>query len=263
MRFIDILYRKADGIAWLTINRPEVYNAIRGKTSDDMVEALTDAAEDDSVRVVVISGAGPNAFSSGRDQGQQRRMTAAHEGTSEVRYFDVIRTMPKPVLAMVDGYAIGSGNILAYICDFTICSEGSRFGQTGARVGSPASGYFVSYLQRVVGEKRAREIWMLCRQYTAREALALGLVNAVVPAAELETEVLRWCEDIKAVSPRILQLQKLSFNEASDYMRGPTPTQRYDPDYQKSEEAEERRRAFLERRKPDAAKNLPYLQIRS
>ncbi|MEE8305359.1 MAG: enoyl-CoA hydratase-related protein [Candidatus Tectomicrobia bacterium] len=133
----------------------------------------------------------------------------------------------------------------------------------GPRVGSPASGYFVSYLQRVVGEKRAREIWMLCRQYTAHEALEMGLVNAVVPASELQAEVLRWCEEMKGVSPRILQLQKLSFNEAYDYMRGPAPTQRYDPDYQKSEEAEERRLAFLERRKPDAAKNLPYLQIPS
>ncbi len=262
MRFTDILYRKADGVAWLTINRPEAYNAVRGKTSDEMVEALTDAAQDDAIRVVVISGAGPNAFSSGRDQAQQR-MTAAYEGTSEVRYFDVIRAMPKPVIAMVDGYAIGSGNILAYICDFTICSDRSRFGQTGPRVGSPASGYFVSYLQRMVGEKKAREIWMLCRQYTAQEALNMGLVNTVVPAEQLADEVLRWCEDIKGVSPRILQLQKLSFNEASDDMRGPTPTQRYDPDYQKSEEAEERRRAFLERRKPDAAKNLPYLRIPS
>jgi dihydroxynaphthoic acid synthetase len=216
MRFTDILYRKADGIAWLSINRPEVYNAIRGTTSDEMVEALTDAAADDAIRVVVISGTGPNAFSSGRDQGQPR-LTAAYEGSSEIRYFDVIRTMPKPVVAMVDGYAIGSGNILAYICDFTICSDRSRFGQTGPRVGSPASGYFVSYLQRVVGEKRAREIWMLCRQYTAQEALTMGLVNTVVPAAELEAEVLRWCEHIKELSPRILQLQKLSFNEASDY----------------------------------------------
>ena len=262
MRFTDIVYRQEDGVAWLTINRPEVYNAIRGQTSDEMVEVLEDIAADGSIRVAVISGAGPNAFSSGRDQGQQR-LTAAYEGSSEVRYFDLIRSIPQPVIAMVDGYAIGSGNILAYTCDFTICSDRSRFGQTGPRVGSPASGYFVSYLQRVVGEKRAREIWMLCRQYTAHEALEMGLVNAVVPASDLQAEVLRWCEDMKGVSPRILQLQKLSFNEASDYMRGPAPTQRYDPDYQKSEEAEERRLAFLERRKPDAAKNLPYLQIPS
>ncbi|MEE9146915.1 MAG: enoyl-CoA hydratase-related protein [Candidatus Tectomicrobia bacterium] len=262
MRFTDIVYRQEDGVAWLTINRPEVYNAIRGQTSDEMVEVLQDIAADGSIRVAVISGAGPNAFSSGRDQGQQR-LTAAYEGSSEVRYFDLIRSIPQPVIAMVDGYAIGSGNILAYTCDFTICSDRSRFGQTGPRVGSPASGYFVSYLQRVVGEKRAREIWMLCRQYTAHEALEMGLVNAVVPASELQAEVLRWCEEMKGVSPRILQLQKLSFNEAYDYMRGPAPTQRYDPDYQKSEEAEERRLAFLERRKPDAAKNLPYLQIPS
>jgi 1,4-dihydroxy-2-naphthoyl-CoA synthase len=130
-------------------------------------------------------------------------------------------------------------------------------------VGSPATGYFVSYLQRVVGEKRAREIWMLCRQYSAQEALEMGLVNAVVPVAELEAEVQRWCEDIRGVSPRILQLQKLSFNEAYDYMRGPAPAQRYDPDYQKSDEAEERRLAFLQRRKPDPAKNLPYLELQS
>ena len=234
MRFTDIVYRQEDGVAWLTINRPEVYNAIRGQTSDEMVEVLQDIAADGSIRVAVISGAGPNAFSSGRDQGQQR-LTAAYEGSSEVRYFDLVRSIPQPVIAMVDGYAIGSGNILAYTCDFTICSDRSRFGQTGPRVGSPASGYFVSYLQRVVGEKRAREIWMLCRQYSAHEALEMGLVNAVVPASELQAEVLRWCEDMKGVSPRILQLQKLSFNEASDYMRGPAPTQRYDPDYLKSE----------------------------
>ncbi len=260
MRFTDILYAKDDGVAWITINRPETYNAVRGITSDELVAALQDAAGDSAIRVVVIRGAGSNAFSSGRDQ-SQARMTAAYEGTSDARYFDVIRAMPQPVIAMVDGYAIGSGNILAYICDFTICSNRSRFGQTGPRVGSPASGYFLSYLQRVVGEKRAREIWILCRQYSAQQALEMGLVNAVVPPAQLEAEVLRWCEDIKGVSPRIVQLQKYSFNEAFEYMRGPTPAERFDPDYQKSEEAEERRRAFLERRKPDAAKNLPYLQL--
>ena len=166
-------------------------------------------------------------------------MTEAYEGTSEVRYFDLIRSMPQPVIAMVDGDAIGSGNILAYICDFTICSDRSSFGQIGPRVGSPATGYFVSYLQRVVGEKRAREIWMLCRQYTGQEALEMGLVNAVVPAAELKAEVLRWCEDIKGMSPRIVQMQKFPFNEASHYMQGPTPAQRFDPDYPKSDEAEE------------------------
>ena len=164
MQFADILYEKSDDIAWLTINRPEVYNALRGRTTDEMSVALQDADQDDTIRVVVIAGSGPNAFSSGRDQSEDRS-TEEYSGSAEVDFQSLIRDMPKPVIAMVDGFAIGAGNILAYMCDFTIASTRSRFGQTGPRVGSPASGFGVGYLAQLVGQKKAREIWMVCQQY--------------------------------------------------------------------------------------------------
>ena len=257
MKYTDIVYRVKDAVARITINRPETYNALRGQTRREMVKALEEAAHDESVRVIVIDGAGPNAFSSGADLSERE----FSEEDPDTDYFRRVQFNPKPVIAMIDGFAIGSGNILAYICDFTICSDRSRFGQTGPRVGSPASGYAVAYLQQVVGQKRAREIWMRCQQYTAQQALEMGLVNAVVPPDQLEAEVERWCEDLKAVSPTILQLQKINFNEASDHMRVPSPTQRYAPDYLDSEEAHERRVAFLERRKVDPSKNLPLQPI--
>ena len=170
--------------------------------------------------------------------------------------------MPKPVIAMVDGFAIGSGNIMAYTCDFTVASTRSRFGQTGPRVGSPASGFNVGYLAHVVGQKRAREIWMLTQQYTAQQAFDMGLVNSVVPHEQLVTEVERYCGLIKNNSPIILQLQKITFNEVTDYMEGrSSPTQRYAPDYLRSEEAEERRLSFIDRRRIDPSKNMPVLRI--
>ena len=259
MRFTDILFSKEDGIARITINRPEVYNAIRGRTTDGMARALEDASGDGSVRVVVIAGSGPNAFCSGRDQAEDRT-TTAYSGESETDFMELVRQMPKPVIAMVDGFAIGSGNILAYMCDFTVASTRSTFGQTGPRVGSPASGFAVGYLAHLVGQKRAREIWMLTQQYTADEARDMGLVNSVVPHEGLEDEVLRYCNIIKNNSPVILQLQKITFNEVAQYMEGvPSATERYAPDYIKSEEAEERRLAFIERRPIDPAKNLPLL----
>ncbi len=257
MRYADILYSKEDGIALVTINRPEVYNAIRGRTSDEMASALEDAAGDESVRVVVIAGSGPNAFCSGRDQGEDRT-TTEYSGTSETDFMELIRQMPKPVIAMVDGFAIGSGNILAYMCDFTVASTRSTFGQTGPRVGSPASGFGVGYLAHVVGQKRAREIWMLTQQYPAQKAMEMGLVNSVVSHDRLGDEVLRYCNLIKNNSPVILQLQKITFNEVVQYMEGvPSATERYAPNYAESEEAEERRLAFIERRPIDPAKNLP------
>ncbi len=262
MRFTDILYGKKEGVARVTINRPEVYNALRGKTTDEMVVALQDAAEDDAIRVVVIAGAGPNAFCSGRDQGEDRS-SPEYSGTSESSFMEMIRGMPKPVIAKVDGYAIGSGNILAYMCDFTVASERSIFGQTGPRVGSPASGFAVGYLAHVVGQKRAREIWMLTQQYSARKAYEFGLVNSVVPHEQLEAEVTRYCNLIKNNSPVILQLQKITFNEATEYMESIlSPTARYAPDYIKSDEAEERRLAFIERRPINPAKNMPVLRIK-
>jgi dihydroxynaphthoic acid synthetase len=259
MKFSDILYSKSDGIARIIINRPEVYNAIRGKTTDEMMVAMEDTHNDDSIRVLIIEGAGPNAFCSGRDQGEDRT-SPEYAGESEGNIDDMVRNMPKPVIAKVDGFAIGSGNILAYMCDFTVASNRSTFGQTGPRVGSPASGFGVGYLAQVVGQKRAREIWMLTQQYTARQAMEMGLVNSVVPHQELESEVQRYCGLIKNNSPVILQLQKLTFNEVVDYMEGrPSATERFAPDYITSGEAEERRLSFIERRPIDPSKNLPLV----
>ncbi len=260
MRFTDILYEKTEGVARITINRPEVYNALRGKTTDEMVVALEDASGDDEVRVVVVTGSGPNAFCSGRDQGEDRS-SPEYSGTSESSFIDLVRQMPKPVIAMVDGFAIGSGNILAYMCDFTVASTRSRFGQTGPRVGSPASGFGVGYLASVVGQKRAREIWMLTQQYSAQQAFEMGLVNSVVSHEALQGEVDRYCALIKNNSPVILQLQKITFNEMTEHLEKiASPTERYAADYITSEEAEERRLSFIERRAIDPSKNLPLVQ---
>ena len=257
MRFTDILYEKDDGIAWVTINRPEVYNAIRGQTTDEMTEALQDAGRDSDIRVVVIAGSGPNAFCSGRDQGEDRT-SPEYSGTSETSFMDLVKYLPKPVIAMVDGYAIGSGNILAYTCDFTVASTRSIFGQTGPRVGSPAAGAGVAYLAHVVGQKRAREIWMLTQQYSAEQAMDMGLANSVVPHDKLRDEVIRYCNLIKNNSPVILQIQKITFNESAEYLEEMgSPAAKYAPNYVESEEAEERRLAFIERRPIDRSKNLP------
>jgi len=261
--YSDVVYRKEDGVAWLTLNRPETYNAKRGITMDEMADTLMDAAGDSSIRVVVISGAGPNGFCTGNDQSYDPELEKSdYRGEAEVRYSQVVQQMPQPVIAAVDGFAIGSGNILAYTCDFTIATTRSRFGQTGPRVGSPANGHGVAMLAARVGQKRAREIWMLCRQYTAQEAYDMGLVNTVVAPDQLWTEVDRWIADIKNVSPVILQMQKMSFNR-HDHFQEPevAPIQQYMPDYQTTEEAKERRLAFIERRKIDPSKNVPYVKI--
>lgn len=272
MAFVDIIYEKEDGVAWVTINRPQVYNAIRARTTAEMADALADAGSDNSIRVVVISGAGPNAFCSGQDQSFNNpdpkdevghTIRDASFGGPEEGYSWYIRNIPQPVIAMVDGFAIGAGHILAYNCDFTIASDRSTFGQAGPRVGSPAAGHGVAYLASIVGQKKAREIWMLCRQYTAQEALQMGLVNAVVPADQLVDEVKRWCEDIKRMSPIILQMQKIGFNEYGELIKPQlTPFQRYfKGSYSDSEESVERRRAFVERRPVDPSRNLPYVKI--
>ena len=261
--YTDVVYKKEDGVAWLLLNRPETYNAKRGITMDEMADSLLDAANDSGIRVVVISGAGPNGFCTGNDQSYDPELEHSdYRGEAEVRYSQVIQEMPQPVIAAVDGFAIGSGNILAYTCDFTVATTRSRFGQTGPRVGSPANGHGVAMLAARVGQKRAREIWMLCRQYTAQEAYDMGLVNVVVEPNQLWTEVDRWIADIKNVSPVILQAQKMSFNN-HDHFREPelTPMQQYIPDYVASDECRERRRAFIERRKIDPSKNLPYAKI--
>ena len=250
-------------MAWLTINRPETYNAKRGITMNEMADALLDAAGDDSVRVVVISGAGPNGFCTGNDQSYDPTLEAAdYSGTAEVGYSRVVEEMPQLVIAAVDGFAIGSGNILAYTADFTIATTRSRFGQTGPRVGSPATGHGVAKLAARVGQKRAREIWMMCRQYSAQEAYEMGLVNTVVPPSELWNEVDRWIAGIKNVSPVIVQLQKHSFNQ-HDHFEIPdkTPAEEFIPDFHASGESQERRQAFLERRPLDTSKNEPYVDL--
>ena len=263
MQFTDILYSIRDGVALIVINRPEVYNALRGKTTDELVTAFANASSDENVRVIVVSGAGPNAFCSGRDQSEDRS-TPEYTGASESQFIEMIPDIPKPVIAMVDGFAVGSGNILAYVCDFTVASTRSRFGQTGPRVGSPAASSHVGYLADVVGQKRAREIWMLTQQYTAKQAQDMGLVNSVVEATNLQAEVDRYCSLIKNNSPVILQLQKITFKEVvTNYMDdSPSATERYAPDYIESEEAEERRRAFIERRSIDTSKNLPLVNTK-
>lgn len=272
MAYVDIIYGKEAGVAWITINRPQAYNAMRARTNAELADALADAGADNSVRAVVISGAGPNAFSSGQDQSFDNpdvkdavghTIREAGFGGPEEDFMWLIRNIPQPVIAMVDGFAIGAGHILAYNCDFTIASDRSIFGQAGPRVGSPAAGHGVAYLASIVGQKKAREIWMLCRQYTAQEALQMGLVNAVVPAGQLLDEVKRWCEEIKRMSPIILQMQKIGFNEYGDLLKPElSPFQRYFVgDYSASEESIERRQAFLERRPIDSAKNLPYANI--
>jgi dihydroxynaphthoic acid synthetase len=261
--YSDVVYKKEDGVAWLLLNRPETYNAKRGITMDEMASCLLDAAGDSDIRVVVISGAGPNGFCTGNDQSYDPELEHSdYRGEAEIRYNQVVQQMPQPVIAAVDGFAIGSGNILAYTCDFTIATTRSRFGQTGPRVGSPANGHNVAMLAARIGQKRAREMWMLCRQYTAQQAYDMGLVNVVVEHGDLWTEVDRWIADIKNVSPVILQMQKISFNR-HDHFEDPetTPMQEHMPDYLASEECLERRTSFIERRKIDPSKNLPYVAI--
>ena len=261
--YSDVIYEKRDGAAWLMINRPETFNAKRGITMDEMADALLDASKDSSVRVVVISGAGPNGFCTGNDQSYDPSLERSdYSGTSSVSYSQVIRQMQQPVIAAVDGYAIGSGNILAYESDFTIATTRSRFGQTGPRVGSPAAGHGVAMLAARVGQKRAREIWMLCQQYTAQEAYEMGLVNKVVEPDELWDEVDRWIGYVKNVSPVILQMQKISYRQHDDFILPEvSPVQQYIPDFSASEEGRERRTAFIERRPIDPSKNMPYVEI--
>ena len=260
--YSDIVFEKRDGVAWLMLNRPETFNAKRGITMDEMSAALLDAAGDNDVRAVVISGAGPNGFCTGNDQSYDPSEPGAYAGTAKLSYNKVLRQMPQPVIAAVDGYAIGSGNILAYESDFTIATSRSRFGQTGPRVGSPAAGHGVAMLAARVGQKRAREMWMLCQQYTAQEAYDMGLINRVVDVDQLWPEVDRWIEAIRAVSPVILQMQKISFNQHDDFVvPEQSPVAQHIPDFMASEECQERRNAFLERRPIDQSKNMAYAPI--
>jgi naphthoate synthase len=257
--FTDIRYEKSEGIAKITIQRPEVRNAFRPLTVREMAQAFELAREDPEVGVVILTGAGDEAFCSGGDQ--RVRGNQGYVGDDHVPRLNVldlqrqIRTLPKPVVAMVAGYAIGGGHVLHVVCDLTIAADNARFGQTGPKVGSFDGGFGSSYLARIVGQKKAREIWFLCRQYGAEEALAMGLVNAVVPLARLEEETVAWCREMLAMSPLALRCVKAAMNADCD---GQTGLQELAGNatllYYMSEEAQEGRNAYLERRKPEFGK---------
>ncbi len=258
MDFRDIIYEKKDGIAKITINRPEVRNAFRARTVDEMIRAFRDAWQDGSIGVVVLTGAGDKAFCSGGDQkerGQGGYRTEAGLEDDVETLHNLIRQIPKPVIAAVNGFAIGGGHVLHVLCDLSIAADTAVFGQTGPRVGSVDAGFGTALLARSVGIKKAKEIWYLCRQYSAQEALEMGLVNKVVPAARLMEEVEAWCREILAKSPTAIRLAKQSFNIDTEQIGGvgrfaQTALQLY---YQ-TDEAIEGRNAFVEKRPPDFGK---------
>jgi naphthoate synthase len=255
----DVLYDTWDGIAKITINRPEVRNAFRPLTVVEMSRAFEVARDDPKIGVVILTGAGTEAFCSGGDQrvrGEDGYVDAGGTGRLNVLDLQVqIRRLPKPVIAMVAGYAIGGGHVLHVVCDLTIAADNARFGQTGPRVGSFDGGYGAGLLARIVGQKKAREIWFLCEQYDAQQALDMGLVNKVVPLAELEQETVSWCRRILELSPLALRLLKAGFNAADDGLAG---IQQLAGDatllYYMSEEAQEGRDAYVQRRKPNFSK---------
>jgi 2-ketocyclohexanecarboxyl-CoA hydrolase len=254
----DLIVTSAGGVATVAINRPKVLNAMRAETVEELIRAIDEAGWDKSVGVIVLTGTG-KAFCTGGDQ-------SAHEGKYNGRgtigmpieaLQSLIRDVPKPVIARVHGYAIGGGNVLATICDLTIASESAVFGQVGPKVGSVDPGFGTAYLARVVGEKKAREIWYLCRRYTAKEALAMGLVNTVVPDDQLDAEVAKWCAEILERSPSAIAIAKRSFNADTESIRAlswmgmQTLSFYYDTD-----ESREGVRAFMEKRKPEFRKHM-------
>ena len=255
----DIWYDTAGGIAKITINRPEVRNAFRPKTLFELTDAFNVARDDPEVGVIILTGAGDQAFCSGGDQRVRGDDGYRDDhGVGRLNVLDLqvqIRRTPKPVIAMVAGYAIGGGHVLHVVCDITIAADNARFGQTGPRVGSFDGGYGSGLLARIVGQKKAREIWFLCEQYGAEDALQMGLVNKVVPLARLEEETVKWCEEMLQLSPLALRMLKRSFNAALDGQAG---IQELAGDatmlFYMSEEAQEGRDAFKEKRKPDFRK---------
>ena len=258
MAYEDVLYEVREGVAWITINRPEVRNAFRAKTVDELIAAFRAAWQDGEVGVVVLTGAGDKAFSAGGDQRERGASGYGGGGLGMDMHglHGVIRAIPKPVIAMVCGYAIGGGNVLQVLCDLTIAGDNAVFGQTGPRVGSVDPGYGTAYLARIVGEKKAREFWYLCRQYSAAEALAMGLVNAVVPVSELRAETERWCRELLEKSPTALQLAKQSFNADTEHLTGISGLGFSALGlYYGTAEALEGRNAFLEKRKPEFRKH--------
>lgn len=249
--YTDILYGVTDRVATITINRPSRLNAFTNHTIDELEHALRRAGADHDVGVVVLTGTGDRAFSSGGDIEQEAKGNLVGEDWT---LGPAVVDCPKPVIARVSGYAIGGGNHLAYFCDFTIAADHSTFGQNGPRVGSPAAGGVVSHASSILGHKRAREMWMLCRRYTAQQALEWGLINAVVPREQLDAEVRRWCDELLAMSPTSLKTIKMSFRDQMESYLKHNVTwilRKYAPDIGTSGEQTEGARAFLEKRKPD------------
>src|SRR5437588_4256622 len=273
-QYTDIRYEKSAGedagIAKITINRPEVHNAFRLETVIELSEAFEKAREDSEVGVIVLTGEGPDAFCSGGDQrvrsgrgggyvtGADPVRAGEHTAVGRFHVTDLhvqIRRLPKPVVAMVAGYAVGGGHVLHVVCDLTIAAQNARFGQSGPKVGSFDGGFGASVLSRLVGPKKAKEIWFLCRQYDADQALEMGLVNAVVPLERLEEETVQWCREMLALSPFALRLLKASFNADEDGLAG-IQQLAHDTNllFYMSEEAQEGRDAYLQRRRPDYSK---------
>src|SRR6201990_3509226 len=259
-KYEDVIYEKSEsGIAKITINRPEVRKALRPQTLFSLQKCFEDAREDPAVGVIILTGKGDKAFCSGGDQrvrGEEGYV--GKDGIPRLNVLDLqkkIRALPKPVIAMVAGYAIGGGHVLHVVCDLTIAADNARFGQTGPKVGSFDGGLGSSYLARIVGQKKAREIWYLCRQYDAQQALDMGLVNTVVPLAQLEEETVKWCREMLALSPMALRFLKAAMNADCDGQIGLLD---FGGDatllYYLSEEAQEGRDAYVEKRKPDFKK---------
>ena len=257
MEYTDILYTVDRGVATVAINRPDKLNAFRGRTVEEMAHALNRAAWDDDIGVIVLTGTGERGFCTGGDQ-------STHDGNYDGRgligmpvedLHAIIRNAPKPVIARVNGYAIGGGNVLVTLCDLAIAADTASFGQVGPKMGSVDPGFGTALLTRVVGEKKAREIWYMCKRYSAAEALAMGLVNAVVPMAELDAEVRRWCDELLERSPTAIAIAKRSFNADTDHIYGigGMGFQALKM-YYASAESKEGVRALMEKRKPDFRK---------
>jgi 2-ketocyclohexanecarboxyl-CoA hydrolase len=256
----DVLYEVRDGVVRVTINRPEVYNAFRLQTLEELIDAFQRAGEEKSANVIVFSGAGDKAFCTGGDQKEHLSEDGLYGPRGTVgmpieEFQTALRDVRKVTIAKVQGFAIGGGNVFATLCDLTIASEKATFGQVGPKVGSVDPGWGTAYLSRVVGEKKAREIWFLCRRYKAQEAFDMGLVNKVVPHDQLDAEVDQWCKEINEMSPTALTIAKRSFNADSENIRGigflGIQTVKH---YYQTEESKEGVRAFNEKRKPDFKK---------
>jgi 2-ketocyclohexanecarboxyl-CoA hydrolase len=258
--FEDVLYREDGRVATITINRPDRMNSFRssnakfsGGTYEELTEAILRAGWNRDIGVIVLTGAGSRAFSVGGDTGDKRTKSAGRgiTGVPGEELHASIRSVPKPVIAKVRGYAIGGGNVLVTLCDLAIASDNATFGQVGPKMGSVDPGFGTALLSRVVGEKKAREMWFLCRRYSAQEALAMGLVNAVVPDDKLDAEVDKWCEEIANMSPTAIGIAKASFNADSEHLRGVSALGFHATAlYRYSAEAKEAGAAFREKRKP-------------